>query len=107
MAKQLVRYRLNADGTVPDFLYLGAGGFSGLYGVADAKPWPRDLVQVGMTDTTATGDFEVFPTKQSFLEYLISVGADWQQRAEDGTLEPFNPNAAADWAWGMLDALNG
>jgi len=112
MAHQMMKYRLTAEGTVPNFLYLGEDGVGGVYGVTDPNTaWPRDLVQVGITNNDATGDFEVIPTKADLLAYLTVVGADWKQtdptNLSDPTATiPFDPSAATDWAWGRLDALN-
>jgi hypothetical protein len=111
MARQMMKYRLTAEGTIPDFLYLGQDGVGGVYGVADDQPWPRNLVQVGITNDGATGDFEVIPTKADLLAYLTIVGAGWTQPdpTQPGDLTasiPFDPSAATDWAWGRLDALN-
>jgi len=112
MARQMMKYRLTAEGTIPNFLYLGEDGVGGVYGVGDpSTPWPRDLVQVGITNDGATGDFEVIPTKADLLAYLTTVGAGWTQPdpTQLGALNatiPFDPSAATDWAWGRLDALN-
>ena len=112
MAHQMMKYRLTAEGTIPDFLYLGEDGVGGVYGVADpSTPWPRDLVQVGITNKDATGDFEVIPTKADLLAYLTAIGSGWTQRdpanSSDPTATiPFDPSAATDWAWGRLEALN-
>ena len=112
MAHQMIKYRLTAEGTIPDFLYLGQDGVGGAYGVPDPTvPWPRDLVLIGITNDGATGDFEVVPTKNDLLAYLTVVGANWTQLdpAQPTNPEasiPFDPSAATDWAWGRLDALN-
>ena len=112
MLRQMMKYRLTAEGTIPDFLYLGEDGVGGVYGVADpSTPWPRDLVQVGITNNGATGDFEVIPTKADLLEYLTTISANWTQ-SDPAQLNdmratiPFDPSAATDWAWGRLDTLN-
>lgn len=113
MARQMMKYRLTAEGTIPDFLYLGEDGVGGVYGVSDPNTaWPRDLVQVGITNDGATGDFEVIQTKAELLAYLTSIGSSWTQQDPS---QPNNPNAripfdlsaATDWAWGRLDTLNG
>jgi hypothetical protein len=109
MAHQVIRYRLTAQGTVPDFLYLGNDGVGGVYGVPDpATPSPRDLTMIGITKDGATGDFEVIATKDALQAYLTVVGADWEEPAvnPDDPPVPFDPVKAANWVWGRLDALN-
>lgn len=113
MAHQVIKYRLNADGTVPSFLCLHENGVGGVFVVGDpSTPSPRDMVMVGLSEDGATGDFEVFATKADLEAYLTSVGADWTQPdpANPGDLEatiPFDPASAATWVWDRADALNG
>lgn len=110
---QCIKYRLTAEGTVPDFLCLHPEGVGGVFVVYDpVTPSPRDMVMVGFTENGYdTGDFEVIPTKADLLAYLSTVGADWTQpdpaQPNDPTATiPFDPIQATDWVWGRLDALN-
>ena len=112
MAHRMMKYRLAADGTVPTFLCLHAEGVGGVYVVADpSTPSPRDMVMVGISETDDIGDAEAIATKADLLAYLTTVGANWTQfdptqpNNPEATI-PFDPSAAADWAWGRLDALN-
>jgi len=113
MARNVMKYRLTAEGTIPDFLYLGQDGVGGVYGVDDLNtPWPRNLVQIGITNDNATGDFEVIQTKADLLAYLTAVSTDWTtpDPSAPGDIAhslPFDPAAATDWVWGRFDALNG
>lgn len=115
MAHQCIKYRLNSDGTIPDFIYFGDGGMHGVYGTYPtgdaAEPSPRDLVQVGISVDGATGDFEVIASQADLQTYVADIGSSWTQPApteEDPTAtEPFNPAAAATKVWNALDALNG
>ena len=112
MAHHCIKYRLAADGTVPSFLCLHPEGVGGVFVVADpATPSPRDMVMVGLSEGDDVGDAEIVPTKADLLAYLTTVGANWTQpdpaNPGDPTATiPFDPSAAADWAWGRLDALN-
>ena len=111
MPYQMMKYRLTTEGTIPDFLYLGEDGVGGVFGVNDDQPWPRDLVQIGIAKPDTVGDFEVIPTKADLQAYLSAVGADWKQPdpAQPNNPQatvPFDPAAAATWAWDRLDALN-
>ena len=113
MARYVMKYRLTAEGTIPSFLYLGTDGVGGVYGVTDpTTPWPRDLVQIGITNDGATGDFEICPSKEDLQTYLTLVGANWTQpdpsqpTNPDATI-PFNPTEATDWVWNRFIALGG
>lgn len=112
MAHHCIKYRLAADGTVPSFLCLHPEGVGGVFVVADpATPSPRDMVMIGLSEGDDVGDAEIVPTKADLLAYLTTVGAGWTQpdpaNPGDPTATiPFDPSAAADWAWGRLDALN-
>lgn len=112
MARNVMKYRLTAEGTIPEFLYLGEDGVGGVYGVHDDQPWPRDLVQIGITNDNATGDFEVIATKEDLQAYLTAVGSGWTQPdpAQPGNPQasvPFDPAAAATWVWDRFTALGG
>ena len=111
MSHQVIKYRLNADGTVPSFLCLHPEGIGGVFVVADPNtPSPRDMVMVGLTENGVTeGDFEVVPTKADLLAYLTEVGKDWTQPNpnDPNATIPFDPAQATDWVWGRFEALNG
>lgn len=112
MAHQCIKYRLNADGTVPSFLCLHPEGVGGVFVVADpSTPSPRDMVMIGLSEDGNTGDAEVIPTQADLQAYLADVGANWTQPdpAQPGNPEatvPFDPVAAAQWVWDRLNALN-
>lgn len=108
--KQVIKYRLTAEGTVPSFLYLGDDGVGGVYVTVDpSTPAPRDMVMVGISVDDAAGDFEVVPTQQDLQDYLTVIGADWQEPGQnpDDPPTPFDPAAAAAYVWERLTALNG
>ena len=112
MAHQCIKYRLNADGTVPSFLCLHPEGVGGVFVVGDpSTPSPRDMVMVGISENNTTGDAEIIPTQVDLQAYLADVGANWTQpdpaqpQNREATI-PFDPAAAASWVWGKLNALN-
>jgi len=110
MAHQCIKYRLTAEGTIPEFLCLHENGVGGVFVVADpTTPSPRDNVMIGLTENGYdTGDFEIIPTKADLEAYLTSVGANWTQPDPSNPEQsvPFDPAAAATWVWDRLDALN-
>ena len=112
MAHQCIKYRLNADGTVPSCLCLHPDGVGGVFVVGDpSTPSPRDMVMIGISEDNDTGDAEVIATQADLQTYLATVGADWKQpdpanpNDPEATI-PFDPAAAASWVWGRLNALN-
>ena len=113
MPRNLIKYRLTVEGEIPDFLYLGDDGVNGVFGVVDPNtPWPRNLVQIGITNDGAIGDFEVIPTKAELLLYLTTVGANWEtpDSHDFGNItksNPFDPSFATDWVWNCFLALEG
>jgi len=112
MAHHCIKYRLNADGTVPSFLCLHPEGVGGVFVVGDpSTPSPRDMVMIGLSENDDTGDAEVIPTKADLQAYLAAVGANWTQPdpTKPGDLTatiPFDPAAAADWVWNRKVALD-
>ena len=113
MAHHCIKYRLNADGTIPSFLCLHPEGVGGVFVVGDpSTPSPRDMVMVGLSEDDNTGDAEVIASQAALQTYLANVGANWTQPdpANPGDLEatiPFDPAAAAAWVWGRKTALDG
>ena len=114
MARNVIKYRLTEAGDIPQFLYLGQNGVNGMYGVYDSNtPAPRNVVQIGITNDNATGDFEIIQTKADLLAYLTSVSSDW--RTPDPTTNsievensiPFDPLVATNWVWDRFIALGG
>lgn len=111
MAKQVIKYRLNADGTIPSFLYTGNDGIGGVYAVnTNTHESPRELLMIGISNNNATGDFEVVSSKQALEEYLTLVGSEWTNRDytsdDPSATVPFDPVSAAARVWDALDILN-
>lgn len=115
MAYQMMKYKLNADGTVPSFLYGGNDGVGGQWPNAIAgQSGPQDMWLVGIANDGASlpaGQAEVIASKADLKTYLDSYTSSWTEPDpnQPGNLEatiPFDQQAAADWAWAKLDALN-
>ena len=93
-----MKYRLNPDGTVPNFLCLRPEGVGGMYGVASpGETQHDDTIFVGLSESGATGNFEIIPTKDDLKIYLESISADWAY---------FDPIAEAQWVWDRKIALD-
>jgi len=114
MTKQMMRYKLNADGTIPSFLYLGNDGLGGQWSnTIDAGISPQDMWLVGISDgsTLPTDQAEVINSKEDLVTYLNSYTLTWK-KPNPSQLEnldaqiPFNQQEAADFAWNKLEALN-
>ena len=117
MAHKVVKYRLEADGTIPTWLKFGVSqGTGGMYPVADSTlPSPRDSIMIGISD-----DGEAIPTdakvgeiasKDDLTTYLTSVSVvdgtqTWKQINSDGEEEDFVPATAATAIWNDLTTLN-
>lgn len=112
MAHHCIKYRLNADGTIPSFLCLHPEGVGGVYVVADpSTPSPRDMVMVGLSESDDTGDAEVVTTQQALQDYLTQVSSNWTEpdpaNLNDPTATvPFDPVKAAAWVWERKNALD-
>lgn len=119
MAHQVIKYRLNTDGTIPDCVYFGEGethGYYGVYNIVDEEVViaPYSLLQVGISCDGAIGDFEVISSPQELETYL-----EYIQTLPDGSVMPlfnpeenpdlgipFDPKRSSAWMWSRLDALN-
>ena len=109
MTHKVCKYRLNANGTIPDFICFDNNGFHGAFVVADTlEPSPRGKLMIGITNRNATGDFEAISSQADLETYLTSISSDWttMDPADPEATVPFDPTAQAAWAWGKLDALN-
>ena len=111
MAYKVCKYRLNADGTIPDFLHFGHDpmGMHGVYVVVDSDTAaPRDNVMIGITVNNALGDFDEIRSKDDLQEYLTSVSKDWTDPDPDDPEKTvaFDNAAHAKRVWDALDACN-
>ena len=112
MAHKVVKYRLEANGTIPTWLKFGVPQLTGgLYPVFDSSTAsPRDYVMIGIAQdgadiSSAVGEIT---SKNDLTTYLTSVsdGNGWKQIASDGSDEAFVPATAATAIWNDLTTLN-
>jgi hypothetical protein len=115
MAHQMMKYKLNADGTIPSFLNTSNNGVGGQWPNPIAgQSGPQDMWLVGIANDGAnlpSGQAEVIASKADLKTYLDSYTSSWIQPdpAQPGNIDatiPFDQQAAADWAWARLETLN-
>ena len=113
MAYKVVKYRLEANGTIPTYLKFGVPqGTGGMYPVFDSgTASPRDYVMLGIADDGAdisTSEGEI-ASKDDLTTYLTTAsnGKGWTQLASDGGEEDFVPADASTKMWNDLTTLNG
>lgn len=110
--KQLITYRLNPDGTVPDFLC--HHGIGGVFPVYDPNtPPPQDNIIFGMSeypvDLDTPGIVDIFETKEEVSDYLTTILADGVvlDPENPGQTKPIDVDATIEWVWGIYTAENG
>jgi|TARA_R110000764_G_scaffold53296_3_gene116019 hypothetical protein len=113
MAYKVCKYRLNANGTIPDFLLFGHSpmGMHGHYVVVDTDTAPpRDNVMIGIVKDGGAGDFTEIASKSDLQTYLASVSGDWREPdptdADPDNTKAFDNAANAKVVWDRLDACN-
>ena len=113
MAYKVVKYRLEADGTIPTWLKFGVPqGTGGMYVVPDASTAsPQDWIMVGIADDGAdiSGAIAEISSKSDLQTYLTnSANANsWKDLNSDGEEVTFDAAAHATKVWNDLDTLNG
>ena len=113
MAYKVVKYRLEADGTIPTWLKFGVPqGTGGMYPVPDADTAsPQDWIMVGIADDGAdiSGAIAEISSKSDLQTYLTnSANANsWKDLNSDDEEVTFDAAAHATRVWNDLDTLNG
>ena len=114
MAHNVVKYRLEADGTIPTWLTFGVPQLTGgMYAVADPNTAsPQDWMMIGISaDGADTSDaITVFASKSDLQTYLAAEATanswtDPDPNDPDATVA-FDAAAHAQRVWDDLDALN-
>jgi len=114
MAHKVVKYRLEANGTIPTWLKFGVPqSTGGMYAVADSgTASPQDWIMIGISDDGAdTSDaIEEIASKADLQTYLSTQATanswtDTDPNDPDATVA-FDAAAHAQRAWDDLDALN-
>ena len=113
MAYKVVKYRLEADGTIPTWLKFGVPqGTGGMYPVPDASTAsPQDWIMIGIANDGAdiSGAIAEISSKSDLQTYLTnSANANsWKDLNSDGEEVTFDAAAHATRVWNDLDTLNG
>lgn len=114
MAHKVVKYRLEADGTIPTWLTFGVPqSTGGMYAVADPNTAsPQDWMMIGISaDGADTSDaITVFASKADLQTYLAAEATanswtDPDPNDPDATVA-FDAAAHAQRVWDDLEALN-
>ena len=114
MAYKVVKYRLEADGTIPTWLKFGVPQVTGgMYSVADSSTAsPRDWIMIGIADDGAdiSGAIEEITSKSDLQTYLSNQAStnswtDPDPDDPDGTVA-FDAAAHAQRVWDDLTELN-
>jgi hypothetical protein len=95
--RKIILYKLNPDGTIPDFI--DEGGF---YPTQNAK-W-QDMILVGITILNYDQvPIQEFVTKNDLQVYLQNTFAELQvPDFTTGEKKPFDPVSAANYLWAKL-----
>lgn len=110
----IIKYRLTAQGRIPEYLCNHEGAFGGMYGVNTNKPgyvprWasPQETQFLGMAcgpidPDGAPPEVEVIETKAELQTYITGISTTWTVDSEGvtgirtetttGTLEAWNPS---------------
>tara|TARA_R100001594_G_scaffold48466_1_gene81321 strand:+ start:8130 stop:8474 length:345 start_codon:yes stop_codon:yes gene_type:complete len=113
MPYKVVRYRLEANGTIPTWLKFGVPqGTGGMYAVVDpSTASPRDNIMIGIADDGADiSDAVEHITSQSNLQTYLSTQAsanNWTDRDANDNDVSFDAAAHAARVWNDLNTLNG
>ncbi len=114
MAHKVVKYRLEADGTIPTWLTFGVPqSTGGMYSVADPDTAsPQDWIMIGISDDGAdiSGAIEEVTSKANLQTYLSTQATanSWTDPDPDDldATVAFDAAAHAQRVWDDLDALN-
>ena len=116
MAHKLVKYRLDADGTIPAWLKFGVSQLTGgMYPVADPDTAsPQDWIMIGISadGSDISGAIEEITSKDNLQTYLTAQASanSWTDPAptdeDPDATTTFAAAAHAQRVWDDLDALN-
>ena len=95
MANKIIKYNLEADGTIPS--YIADGGY---YPKANSNSSPQDWDLIGATvDGSSETGLGELANKAAIKTYLDTYTSDWKDQDIDGNEIDFDQDAAADGIW--------
>ena len=95
MANKIIKYNLEADGTIPT--YIADGGY---YPKSNSNSSPQDWDLIGATQdgSSETGLGEL-ANKAAIKTYLDTYTSDWKERNDADEEVDFDQDAAATYIW--------
>ncbi len=95
MANKIIKYTLEANGTIPN--YIDDGGY---YPKPHGGNSPQDWVFIGATsDSSSETGLGELANKAAVKSYLDSYTSDWKERDGEGNETDFDQDAAATHIW--------
>ena len=95
MANKIIKYNLNADGTIPT--YIADGGY---YPKANSGTAPRDYDMIGATiDGSSETGLGELANKAAVKTYLDTYTSSWKDKNDAGEEVDFDQDAAATHIW--------
>ena len=95
MANKIIKYNLEANGTIPT--YIEDGGY---YPKANGGNSPQDWDLIGATiDGSSETGLGELANKAAIKTYLDTYTSDWKDRNEAGEEIDFDQDAAATYIW--------
>ena len=95
MANKIIKYNLEANGTIPT--YIADGGY---YPKANGNASPQDYDMIGATvDGSSETGLGELADKAAIKTYLDSYTSDWKDRDADDNEIDFDQDAAATALW--------
>jgi len=95
MANKIIKYNLEANGTIPT--YIEDGGY---YPKANGGNSPQDWDLIGATvDGSSETGLGELANKAAIKSYLDTYTSDWKDRNKAGEEIDFDQDAAATYIW--------
>ena len=95
MANKIIKYNLEANGTIPT--YIADGGY---YPKANSNASPQDWDMIGATvDGSSETGLGELANKAAIKSYLDTYTSDWKEEDADGNETDFDQDAAATGIW--------